>query len=464
MTMVSYIVWLIAFVAGVGVSFFVPEATISLGGKFAFIGAWGAVLGFVLYTLCKRRVETAEAEFNENLESLKASQLDLVTGIQANKPAEPVEKPAVKAPEPPPVTAKNEIPLPKGAISAREALEKIAGAPLRANFPLDVWKRYAKSILKDRPFGEVLANLEKLLPAMFPKASGILYMYAGTQTDLRKLYSFGPSVISDASIRPGECASYNSGEIVVCDYSKHDLSGGCTHLHHRPQGISFCAPIEGLEEHFGIFSLQVDALPDNESLDDWHAKVSFVATTFGLYVSNQNLNVRYKEHSIRDNLTGLFNRRYMEESLAREIAAATRHKTPIGLIMLYPDSIAEIQKTKGRHAVEQLLWELGQRLPGYIRTEDIPCRYDGEMFCIILPGADLKITRQRAEKIRHEISQLQIAYGAGVLATPLSLGVAVMPAHAADGGSLLYMAEASLRHAMQAGGNRVTIADALINR
>lgn len=64
MTMVSYIVWLIAFVAGVGVSFFVPEATISLGGKFAFIGAWGAVLGFVLYTLCKRGVETAEAEFN----------------------------------------------------------------------------------------------------------------------------------------------------------------------------------------------------------------------------------------------------------------------------------------------------------------------------------------------------------------------------------------------------------------
>lgn len=460
--MVSYIIWLIAFVAGVCVSFFVPEATIPLGGKFAFIGAWGAVLGFVLYTLCKRRVENAEAEFNENLETLKASQLDLVTGMQSKIPVEAAEQPAAKLPEPP-ATVKAEAPLPKGAISAKEILENLSEAPLRVNFPLNLWKRYAKSVLKDRPFGEVLANLEKLLPALFPKASGILYMYAGTQTDLRKIFSFGPSVISDDSIRPGECASYNSGEVVVCDYSKHDLTGGCTHLHHRPQGVSFCAPIEGLEEHYGIFSLQVDALPDNESLDDWHAKVSFVATTFGLYVSNQNLNVRYKEHSIRDNLTGLFNRRYMEESLAREIAAATRHKTPIGLIMLYPDAIAEIQKTKGRHAVEQLLWELGQRLPGYIRTEDIPCRYDGEIFCVILPGADLMITRQRAEKIRNEISQLQIAYGAGILATPLSLGVAVMPAHAADGGSLLYMAEASMRHAMQAGGNRVTIADALIN-
>jgi len=327
-----------------------------------------------------------------------------------------------------------------------------------------LWKAYARSILKDRPFAEVLANLEKLLPEMFPKASGILYMYAGTQTDLRKLFSFGDKVISDDAIRPGECASYNTGDIVVSDYSKPDLSGGCTHLHHNSQGVSFCAPVEGFEEHFGIFSVQTDVLPDNESLDDWHAKVSFIATTFGLYVANQNLNVRYKAHSIRDNLTGLFNRRYMEESLAREISSATRHKTPIGLIMMRLDSAEEIQRKRSRHAVEQLLWELGQRLPSYIRNEDIPCRYDGESFCVILPGADLHITRLRAEKIRNETSQLRIAYGEGILSTTLSMGVAVMPAHASDGGSLLYMAESSMQHSIQAGGNRVTIADALINK
>lgn len=464
--MVTYIVWLLAFVAGVCVSFFVPEATIPLGGKFAFIGSWGAVLGFVLYTLCKRRVENAEAEFNENLETLKASQLDLVAGIQRHEtPMEEAEhNPALFSTPQLPPQADVGIPLPKGAMSATEALKNLTENAVCVKFPLEEWKAYSRSILKDRPFAEVLAELEKLLPLIFPKASGILYMYAGTQTDLRKMLTFGESVISDDIIRPGECASYNVGDIVSCDYSKQDLSGGCTHLHHRPQGVSFCAPIEGFEEHFGIFSLQVDALPDNESMDDWHAKVSFIATTFGLYVANQNLNLRYKAHSIRDNLTGLFNRRYMEESLTREIAAATRHKTPIGLVMLHPDAIGEIQEKKGRHAVEQLLWELGQRLPGYIRTEDIPCRFDEGSFCVILPGADLHITRLRAEKIRNEIAQLQIAYGTGVLATSLSMGVAVMPAHAADGGSLLYMAEASMQHAMQAGGNRVTIADALINR
>jgi diguanylate cyclase (GGDEF)-like protein len=264
-------------------------------------------------------------------------------------------------------------------------------------------------------------------------------------------------------IRPGECASYASGDIVITDYSNPELTGGCTHLHHHPQGVSFCAPIEGIEEHFGIFSLQTDVLPDNESLDDWHAKVSIVATTFGQYIANQNLNVRFKQQSIRDNLTGLFNRRYMEESLAREVSAAIRHKNPIGLIMLYPDAVVDIQQSRGRHAVEQLLWELGQRLPGYVRSEDIPCRYEGEVFCVILPGADLKITRQRADKIRNEISQLQIAYGDTILATTLSMGVSVMPVHAGDANTLLYTAAASMQMAIQSAGNRVILADALPN-
>lgn len=448
MSMLTYFFWLVAFAGGVVVSYFVPEATLSIGGKFFFVGAWGTVLGFVLFTICRKKVENAEVEFTETLNSIKGERFDFVTGLPINEEARP---------EP------EDEPLPKGAVPAQEALEKLEEQAVRAGFPLDVWKKYSRCLLKDRPVPEVVKALEELLPLLFPKASGILYMYAGTQTDLHKVLAFGDYAISDDVIRPAECASFDAGDIVITDYSNPNLTGGCTHLHHHPQGISFCAPIEGIEEHFGIFSLQTDALPDNESMDDWYAKVSIVATSFGLYIANQNLNMRYKQHSIRDNLTGLFNRRYMEESLAREVSSATRHNSPIGLIMMYPDAVVEIEKKRGRHAVEQLLWELGQRLPGYIRSEDIPCRYEGDIFCIILPGANLKITRQRAEKIRNEISQLQIAYGDGILATTLSMGVAVMPVHAGDAGGLLYTAAASMRLAVQSGANRVIIADALAN-
>ena len=448
--MLTYIFWLFAFVAGVAVSFFVPEATLSVGCKFIFVGAWGVVLGFVLFNICKKKVENAELEFNETLNSIKSEKFEFTSGLSMND-----------TPETAPVPEEN--PLPKGAYPAKEALEKLDEQAVRVGFPLKAWKKYSRALLKDRPVPEVVSALEELLPLLFPKASGILYMYAGTQTDLHKALSFGDYVISDDVIRPTECASFELGDIVISDYSDPKMTAKCTHLHHHPQGVSFCAPVEGFEEHFGMFTVQTDVLPDNESVDDWHAKVSMVATTFGLYVANQNLNVRFRQQSIRDNLTGLFNRRYMEESLTREVSAAVRHNTPIGLIMLYPDSIVDVQQGKGRHAVDQLLWELGQRLPNYVRSEDIPCRYEGEVFCVILPGADLKITRQRADKIRNEISQLQIAYGDSILSTTLSMGVSVMPTHANDANSLLYAAGGSMQLAIQSGGNRVILADALTN-
>ncbi len=455
MTIITYIIWTVAFVIGVVVSFLVSEETFPLAGKFAFMGAWGVVLGFVLYTIFRKKLERIEADFTENLKSLKESKIDGAFGFAMND-LRPHEEPEVPAPE--------KAELPKGALSVQEALNQMNQEAFSVGIPQEPWKNFSRAILKDRPFAEVLKSMETLLPQMFPKASGVLYMYAGTQTDLHKVFSFGDQVISDDAIHPGECASFDAGDIVISDFSKPNLTGGCTHLHHHPQGVAFCAPIEGFEEHFGILSLQTDVLPDQESVEDWHTKVSVVATTFGLYVANQNLNVRFKQQSIRDTLTGLFNRRYMEESLTREVSAAIRHKTPIGLIMIYPDQVADIQNSQGRHAVEQLLWELGQRLPGYIRNEDIPCRYEGEVFCVILPGADLQITRQRAEKIRNEISQLQIAYGDGILSTTLSMGVSVMPAHASDAATLLYAAEASMQYAVQAGANRVILADVLSQR
>ena len=450
MSTLSFFFWLIAFVAGVVVSYFVPETTLPVGGKFVFIGAWGTVLGFVLFNMCKAKVQNAEIEFNETLNSIKSEKFDFVTGLPISEKPEPELEP-------------EDQPLPKGAVPAKEAVKKMEEQAIRVGFPLKAWKKYCRAILKDRPVPEVIKSLEELLPKLFPNAAGILYMYAGTQTDLHKVLSFGDYVISDDVIRPAECASFDVGDIVITDYANPNLTGGCTHLHHHPKGVSFCAPIEGVEEHFGILSLQTDAFPDNESQDDWFAKLSAVATTFGQYVANQNLNIRFKQQSIRDSLTGLFNRRYMEESLAREVAASIRHKSPIGLIMLYPDAVVDIQQSRGRHAVEQLLWELGRRLPDYVRTEDIPCLYQGEVFCVILPGADLKVTRQRADKIRNEIAQLQIAYGEGILSTTLSMGVSVMPVHAADTNALLYAAAASMQLAIQAGGNRVILADALTN-
>ena len=455
--MFSYIVWLIFFCGGVVGTYFIPEAKIPLEGKFVFVGAWGAVLGFIYYSIAKRKAQDAEADFaealNESKQSPKTQYVPVVPTVAADE--HKVNTPI------PPVRNPFESILPPGAMPVKEAFAKAEKHVAKAVFPLDQWNVFCKEILKNRPFPEVIEALEKVLPKLFPNAAGILYMYGDVQSELCKIFSFGDYVISDDKIMPMECASFNKGDIVVTDYKSGKFSGGCTHLHHHPQGISFCAPIEGLEEHFGILTIQTDELPEGEDLEFWKAKVSIVAATFGLYVANQNLNIRFQQHSIRDGLTGLFNKRYMEESLRREIFAAVRHKNPIGIIMMYPDNVQQIQSTRGRHAVDQLLWELGQRLPNFIRNEDIPCRYEGDVLCVIMPGAELKITRARAEKIRNEISQLQISYGTAILSTTLSVGVSVLPVHAVDVETLICAAEASMQMASNNGGNRVVLADAL---
>lgn len=455
MNAISFYISLFVFFVGVIAAYFIPDSAIPLAGKFVFVAAWGGVIEFVVYTIYKRKVdeiyEESKAQQESQRESPKTEYVPVVPTVHAEEESQPSV--SVKSPF-------EEILPPEEKSEPKKALEKITEIS-KPVFPLESWDSFCRKILKNRPFQEVASALESALPQLFPGAAGVLYMYGDVQTELHKIFSFGDYVVSDDTIMPAECASFNKGEIVVSDFAAGNFGGGCTHLHHHPQGVSFCAPIEGIEEHFGILTIQVDKIPEGETLEFWKAKVSIVAATFGLYVANQNLNIRFKQHSIRDNLTGLFNRRYMEESLRREISAAARHKSPIGIIMLYPDSIGEIQQRGGRHAVEQLLWELGQRLPNYIRNEDIPCRYNGDVFCVILPGADLKITKDRAEKIRYEISQLRIAYGDTILETSLSLGVSVFPVHATDVSVLTGTAEMAMQMASSNGGNRVILADAL---
>ena len=447
MSIFYYFVWLVAFVAGVVLSFFAPESTLSVGVKFLFVGVWGAVLGYIFYVVANRAVQDNGSEDAEESSSRPVTELVPIVPSDATETSD-------DSGEEPSETAEAES-------TEKETLPKEAESLSKELFPLSDWDDFCKQILRNRPFSEVVGALEKVLPKLFPGAAGVLYMYGDAQSEMHKVFSFGDYVISGDTMMPAECASFNLGEIVVNDYTADKVTAGCTHLHYHSQGVAFCAPIEGLEEHFGTLCIQVDELPEGEDIDFWKAKVSIVSATFGLYVANQNLNIRFQQHSIRDNLTGLFNKRYMEESLRREIFSASRHKTPIGIIMLYPDEIPTLQEKRGRHAVEQMLWEVGQRLPGYIRNEDIPCRYNGDVFCVILPGADYKITKDRAEKIRHEISQLQVAYGDGILKTTLSVGVSVMPVHAIDVKTLIATAEASMQLASVSGGNRVVLAEAL---
>ena len=431
-----YIIWLIAYLSGVIFVYLLPENSLSTALRFAFLGVWGSVLG-ALFNMVNSKSQNAKAtdtfETALNKKQPETTLIPVVSGKEINN-----DTPAF----PKSYAEENSTPnLPQPTI----------------DFPSTEWIDFNSNLLRNRPFPEVIHKLNDVLPKIFKNASGVLYMYSNTQTELHQIFAFGPNTISDPLIVPAECASFDSAKIVVADYSDPQHVNGCMHLHHRPQGYSFCAPIEGLEEHFGLLTIQADELPPGESVESWKTKISMVVTAFGLFVANQNLQVRFKTQSLRDQLTGLVNKRYMEEALTRAVSEARRHGTPIGMIMLHPDNFESMKNERGLHVVEQMLWELAQRLPRYIRTEDIPCRFSEDVLCILLPGADKIRTQKRAEKIRHEIENLQISYGNLLLQTTLSLGVSTFPENASDANGLIASAEHAMHEADALGQNRVCV-------
>jgi diguanylate cyclase (GGDEF)-like protein/PAS domain S-box-containing protein len=165
-----------------------------------------------------------------------------------------------------------------------------------------------------------------------------------------------------------------------------------------------------------------------------------------------------RQESLHDPLTGLFNRRYMEEMLEREIQRSQRNQQQISIIMLDVDNFKKINDTFGHAAGDTVLHNLGLFLLKYVRGGDIACRYGGDEFILVLPGASLKVTEQRAEKIRREAQSLMTdQYRKMPGGFTLSLGVAVYPDQGSNRKAILAAADAALYAAKEAGRNRVVV-------
>ena len=167
-----------------------------------------------------------------------------------------------------------------------------------------------------------------------------------------------------------------------------------------------------------------------------------------------------REQSVRDHLTGLFNRRYMEETLERELLRASRKQLSLGIIMLDVDDFKRFNDTCGHAAGDAILRELGNLLLKQVRGEDIPCRYGGDEFLIVLPDASRAVTFERAELICEYAEQFHLQFeGQTLEAVTLSLGVAVFPENGSTSAAILKAADDALYRAKREGRGRVVVAN-----
>jgi diguanylate cyclase (GGDEF)-like protein len=184
-----------------------------------------------------------------------------------------------------------------------------------------------------------------------------------------------------------------------------------------------------------------------------------VAEQVALAVANMRLRETLRYQAIRDPLTSLFNRRYMEESLEREIHRAARRQASVGVVMLDLDRFKSFNDAFGHAAGDTLLRELGAFIRAHLRGEDIACRYGGEEFTLILPDANLEQTRERAEQLRQGARHLTVLHhGQTLAAITLSLGVAAFPDNGLSVEEILSATDAALYDAKEAGRNRVVVA------
>jgi len=170
-----------------------------------------------------------------------------------------------------------------------------------------------------------------------------------------------------------------------------------------------------------------------------------------------------REQSVRDFLTNLFNRRYMEETLERELSRATRAKHSIGIIMLDLDKLKYFNDSYGHAVGDHILRELGKILINYVRNEDIPSRIGGDEFVIVLPDTSKKVTQRRAEMICEKVSEAEIIFeGKTLEKISVSGGVAAYPNDGNDSSEILKAADQALYHAKHDGRNRISVSGAFV--
>lgn len=303
---------------------------------------------------------------------------------------------------------------------------------------------------------EAYAALSGLLKPMFPGCGGALFVIATSRARMEPVTHWALPQQATGFIRPAECWALRRGRIHYLDPHRPELR--CAHALAEPTtAASVCIPMIAQGESLGLFYL---AAPTAELLDTNIQQLARTAAEqIALAIANLQLRQTLFQQSIRDPLTGLYNRRYLEESLNREVTRAQRHQQSIGIIMLDVDHFKRFNDTYGHDVGDRVLQAVSYLLRDRVRGSDLVCRYGGEEMTLVLPGSSTNETLARAEAIRREIARLEVPHhGRSLMGITASLGVASYPQHGGSGAEVVQAADSALYRAKAAGRDRVMVA------
>ncbi len=313
---------------------------------------------------------------------------------------------------------------------------------------VELLSELAKVLHSSADAKELAGAIDHVLPSLFPEASGSVYSFRSSRNVL-ELAAFWPNTYSPpAVIEPSQCWALRRG---AAHWSPSQGTQRCAHLPGAAEAL--CVDMRAAAEEVGVVSIE---LPSSGRSSGLERILQATAGQIALALSNLRLRDELRDQSIRDPLTGLFNRRYLEESAEREIARARRHKGTLSLAIFDLDHFKTFNDRFGHLAGDVVLKEFAALLSSSHRDEDLACRFGGEEFVILLPDAATEAATKRAEQIRHGTESLEIQYR-GQLLGPFTVsgGIAGYPRDGSTLSDLIRRADEALYRAKSEGRNRI---------
>ncbi len=308
---------------------------------------------------------------------------------------------------------------------------------------------------------EAYAEINHAAEQLFPDWSGSLCVITASRSAVETVADWGTDAHGERVFAPHDCWALRRGQ--PQSYRRGEKAGACRHIRHAEAVESLCVPLMAQGEALGILSLQLSQGRGQQettlqTVDEAKRRLaSVLAEQVALALGNLRLRESLRNQSICDPLTGLFNRRYMEESLEREFSRANRSKSSVAILMMDIDHFKRFNDTFGHQAGDALLRALGELIKKTTRGQDIACRYGGEEFSFVLSDTSLTGALQRAESLCQDVRQLGVEYGGQLLgAVTISVGVAVYPDHGLTMGEVVRAADQALYRAKRSGRDRVT--------
>ena len=294
---------------------------------------------------------------------------------------------------------------------------------------------------------------------LLPDCGGSLYIYANSRDVLESAKAWNGGKMMPA-MHPDDCWGLRRGRPYT--YGENEIDFLCAHVGPPATGDYCCIPILAHGETIGLLHLGFGCGDQSKEAIAEQRRLGLIcAEQISLAIANVKLRDQLRDQAIRDVLTGLFNRRYMLETCRREFARAERTGQSVSILSIDVDHFKKYNDNHGHDAGDTVLRAIGNCLETTFRTEDVPCRFGGEEFVVLLPGADEGVAALKAEHLRGKIESIVVRYlEKNLPRITISIGVATFPASGDNPQAVLKAADEALYRAKESGRNRVELSSA----